>query len=172
MRGRIVAVVLLGGCGAGEAVSGGFVAVTTTAAPVTVATAPPTTPPPTVPPTTLVPQLEVGLVLDGSEWQLDAMIRSEDAEAVPRDVRDPTLDFESGVATLDTGCNTGVVSYSTSGDQIMFGELSLTEQDCGDVAANVERSIVHVLQQTATVWFDNGVLHIARDGEQLVFFAD
>ena len=140
------------------------------------ATTTPTTPPAptTVPPptTTTLPALDVGAILDGSDWELDAILTPDSAEAVPRDVRDPTLAFEAGSAVVDTSCNTGSVSYTTAGDQITFASLVLTELACDPLADNIERAIVDVFQDTATVRFDNGVMYIVRDDLQLVFFND
>ena len=136
----------------------------------TVAVAPVAAPPTTLPLTT-VPAIDVGLFIDGSEWMLDAFIMGADAaEAVPREMRDPTISFEGGTALVDAGCNTGSVRYTTSGDLITFEGLDLTDNSCGGAADGVERQFVQALSGTATVVLDNGILFLVLDDQQLVFF--
>jgi heat shock protein HslJ len=87
-------------------------------------------------------------------------------------MRDPTISFEDGTALVDAGCNTGSVRYTTSGDQITFDGLDLTENSCDGVAESVERQFVQALAGTATVELDNGILILVVDGQRLVFFPD
>lgn len=137
-------------------------------APTTVpAVAPPTVAATTAPTT---PQIDVGLFLDGSSWELDAVIESEAAEAVPREIRDPTLDFQDGVLIVDTGCNSGNGRFTTTGNELTIESLDLSGFDCDPLSENVERSIAQVLQGTVTVLLDNGILNMVRDGVQLVYF--
>lgn len=143
---------------------------------------PPSTPPPTVttpptttttlPATTTTAPFDVGLILDGSDWELDAWIGDNGPAAVPRGIRDSTIQFEAGVATLDTSCNTGSVEYAISGDQVTFRSLSLTEVGCDPLAEDVERSIVDVLDGVTTVSFAPGVMFIDRDDLRLVYLAE
>lgn len=126
----------------------------------------------TLPATTTTAPFDVGLILDGSDWELDAWVDDDGAEAVPRGIRDSTIQFESGVATLDTSCNTGSVEYSIAADQVTFESLTLTEVGCDPLAENVERSIVGVLDGTTTVSFAAGVMFIDRDDLRLVYLAE
>ncbi len=122
--------------------------------------------------TTTAAPFDVGLILEGSEWELDAWVNPDDAEAVPRGIRDSTLQFEGGVATVDTSCNTGSADYTISGNQVTFASLVLTELACDPLAAMVEESIVDTLDGTTTVSFAAGVLFIDRDDYRLVYLAD
>ena len=139
----------------------------------TLVAVPVTVPPTTLVPATTVPAIDVGLFIDGSDWTLDAFIMGADAaEAVPRDMRDPTISFEGGTAFVDGGCNTGSVRYATIGNDITFEGLDLTDNSCGGVAESVERQFVRALSGTATVVLDNGIMYLVVGGEQLVFFPD
>ena len=139
----------------------------------TLAVVPVTLPPTTVITTTTLPPIDVGLFINGSDWQLDAFIIGADAaEAVPRGMRDPTISFEDGTALVDAGCNTGSVRYTTSGDQITFEGLDLTDNSCDGVAESVERQFVQALAGPATVVLDNGILYLVVGGQRLVFFPD
>ena len=155
------------GSGAVVATSALDLVSTTTA--VATTTTPSTTPLPTT--TTLAP-FDVGLILEGSEWELDAWVNPDDAEAVPRGIRDSTLRFEGGVATVDTSCNTGSADYTITADQVTFASLVLTELACDPLSDMVEESIVDTLDGTTTVSFAAGVLFIDRDEYRLVYLAE
>ncbi len=175
MSKRLLALALAVGCGACD--DAGSATDPTTIPPAlsttTLAVVPVTLPPTTLAPTTTVPAIDVGLFIDGSEWTLDAFIIGADAaEAVPRGMRDPGISFEGGTAFVDAGCNTGSVQYTTSGDQITFDGLDLTDNSCDGVAEGVERQFVQALSGPATVVLDNGILFLVVDGQQLVFFPD
>jgi heat shock protein HslJ len=141
-------------------------------------TTPPTTPPTTlvvtttVPVATTSPPFDVSQILEGSEWELDAWFTSAEAQAVPRGARDSTIQFDGGVAVLDTSCNTGSVNYAIAGQQVTFQSLVLTELGCDSPAAAVEAAIVDTLDGTTTVSFAAGVMFIDRDDRRLVYLAD
>ena len=165
----VVLATITAACEDEDPTGGSVTAATATAvAPTAVPAVAPPTVAATIAPTT--PQIDVGLFLDGSSWELDAVIESEAAEAVPREIRDPTLDFEDGVLIVDTGCNSGNGRFTTNGNELTIESLDLSEFDCDPLSANVERSIAHVLQGTVTVVLDNGILNMVRDGVQLVYF--
>lgn len=175
MSKRLLPLALAVICGACD--DSGSATVATTIPPVLNATTlpvvPVTLPATTVVTTSTLPPIDVGLFINGSDWQLDAFIIGADAaEAVPRGMRDPTISFEDGTALVDAGCNTGSVRYTTSGDQITFDGLDLTENSCDGVAEGVERQFVQALAGTATVELDNGILILVVDGQRIVFFPD
>lgn len=134
---------------------------TTTVAPTTSSLVP-TTPPP----------FDAGGILEGSDWELDAYYDGDQVAAVPRGVRDSTIQFDGGVATLDTSCNTGSVDYTAAGDTVTFESLVITEIACDSLSATVEQAIVDTLQGTATVSFAAGVMFIDREEHRLVYLAE
>ena len=121
---------------------------------------------------TTAPPFDVGLILEGSEWELDSVGQPGRRRGRATRIHDSKLQFEGGVATVDTSCNTGSADFTISGDQVTFASLVLTELACDPLADMVEEAIVDTLDGTTTVSFAAGVLFIDRDEYRLIYLAE
>ena len=78
--------------------------------------------------------------LEGAPWLLDSIIDGSTTSAIAAGVRRPTLLFDAGTVTVDTGCNTGSGTYTMAGDQITFGPIAMTLILCEGVTGDVEQA--------------------------------
>ena len=64
-----------------------------------------------------------------------------------------TISFgEGGTADVFTGCNTGTVVYEVAGSDLMFTDLSVTEEGCPDAQAQtLEQAVVDLLRTAGPV---------------------
>ena len=108
--------------------------------------------------------------LEGTTWTVDSLVTGDAASSLPAGAaRPPTLIFETGALTLDTGCNNGSGSYTVAGDAITFDPIATTRMACLDqAAADVEQHILAVLTGTATFAIDGGTLTLTNGDSGLV----
>ena len=100
--------------------------------------------------------------LTGGMWQLDSIIAGDAASSVPAGV-DSTLQFtDDGELRAALGCNSGRGSYSVDGDTLSIDPLATTKMACQPPAADVETTVLGVLQGDVT---------FSIDGESLVLTA-
>ena len=111
-------------------------------------------------------------LLEGRAWRLDRYVDAGATGTVPAGVPPATLLFEGGVATVDTGCNTGSVDYEIAGATVTFESLVITEIFCSSDASSVERAIVDTLQGETAVVVSTDELVIDRGEDRLVYVVD
>ena len=90
--------------------------------------------------------------MEGPTWVVDTLLEGDLATSIPAGVDAPTLLFEAGTLSVNTGCNTGRGSYTVDGETVTFGPIGLTRMACTDPAASaIEPHVMAVLEGTATV---------------------
>lgn len=103
--------------------------------------------------------------LEGTTWGLDSTVSGSTASSVPAGMRTPTLLFESGTVSVDTGCNRGTGSYQLGASTITFGPIATTRMACTDPAATtVEQTILSVLSG-GIIWGIDGDTLSLRNGD-------
>jgi heat shock protein HslJ len=106
--------------------------------------------------------------LEGTKWVVEGLVSADAVSSVPTDVRAPSLRFEDGQVTVDTGCNSGSGEYTVAGDEITFGPLATTRMACEDPVAAVEAHVLGVLQDTVAYDIEANVLTITNGDQGLV----
>lgn len=102
--------------------------------------------------------------LEGTSWVLTAFNKNR-----PEAGREPTISFEGGQVSGQTGCNSYGGSYEQDGSQISFGAMFMTEMWCEDVAEQ-EAVYMDLLGQAESVQIVDGVLTIYCGPQQTLTF--
>jgi heat shock protein HslJ len=127
-----------------------------------------------------VPAEEVGedqspaVRLEGTSWTLTAMAEYDgdtgSVGSVPAGVT-ATLRIEGGRVLFETGCNSGSGPVEVDGDTLRFGDLVVTLRGCLDARADVQRSVLRVLDGSVTWSIAGRELRLRRGGHELVYTA-
>ena len=103
--------------------------------------------------------------LEGTTWTVDSIVSGSTASSLPAGVRAPTVLFDGGNVTVDTGCNTGRGSYTMGPSTLTFGPIATTRMACADPAASqVEQTVLGVLSGGIIWGIDDGPLSL-RNGD-------
>jgi heat shock protein HslJ len=113
---------------------------------------------------TLVDKQTTNLPLGGTTWMLNGMITGDTASSVPQGVT-ATLVFQDGKVMVDTGCNTGSGTATTTDTTITFGATALTKKACTTWAGAVEAQMVAVLQGAQPYTISGDTLTIGGSGK-------
>lgn len=106
--------------------------------------------------------------LEGQPWLLDSYTSGSTTTAIAAGVRKPTIQFDAGTVTVDTGCNTGTGTYTVA-DQITFGPILSTLIACEGITNDVEQTVLTVLTGTATAAIADGVLTLTNGDQALLY---
>ena len=102
--------------------------------------------------------------LEGTTWQLESTVSGSAASSVPAGMRTPTLLFEVGTVTVDTGCNRGRGTYQLGASTVTFGPIATTRMACTDPSySQVEQTILSVLSG-GIIWGIDGDVLSLRNG--------
>ena len=107
--------------------------------------------------------------LEGVTWNLDSIVDANTITAVPALDRTPTLTFESGTVSVDTGCNTGSGGYTVSGAELTFEPIIITLIACPEPVGSVEQAVLGVLTGTVTYSIADDVLTLTNDDQGLMY---
>ena len=102
--------------------------------------------------------------LDGTSWILTAYNKNR-----PETGREPTISFEDGQVSGNTGCNHYGGDYEVDGDKLSFGAMFMTEMWCEDVA-DQESVYLELLGQADSFEVVDGVLTIFCGPQQTLTF--
>lgn len=107
----------------------------------------------------------------GRTWTLTGIIDADSISSVPTTLeRTPTLAVDAdGVASVDTGCNTGSTEVVVAGRALTFSPVALTRMACPGDAGAVERSITAVLDGTTEATWDGRILRVMNRTNGLEF---
>lgn len=107
--------------------------------------------------------------LEGTTWTVDSLVTADAVSSLPLGARPPTLLFENGNLSVDTGCNTGRGGYTIDGDTVTFDPIATTRMACVDEAGNeIEQHVLTVLTGSATVEIEAGTLTLTNGANGLV----
>ena len=109
--------------------------------------------------------------LEGTKWVVDGLVSADAVSSVPSDIRVPTVQFDGGQVSVETGCNTGSGEYEVTADEITFGPLVTTRIGCDEPTASVEAQVVGVLDGTVTYEIEAGTLTLTNGDQGLVLRA-
>ncbi len=109
--------------------------------------------------------------LEGTRWVVDGLVSADAVSSVPSDIRVPTMQFDGGQVSVDTGCNAGSGEYEATTAEITFGPLVTTRIGCDEPAASVEAHVVGVLHGTVTYEIEAGSLTLTNGDTGLVLRA-
>lgn len=110
----------------------------------------------------------------GTRWKLVTIgERGGTASSVPAGVRPPTLRItRDGRAELFAGCNGGGAEATVRDDGfVVFGPFALTRKACAEPAAQLEATVVAILDGEVAAGFEGAQLTLAKDGRSLTFAA-
>jgi heat shock protein HslJ len=114
--------------------------------------------------------------LDGTVWTLTG-IEETDGDSVgitgvPGKV-EATLTIEGDRIQIETGCNTGGGRVTVVDDRLELRNLGFTLKGCLDVAGEVERGVLQVLDGSPLTWRINGTqLRLENGDHALVYDAE
>jgi heat shock protein HslJ len=117
-----------------------------------------------------------GVRLDGTVWSLTG-IEETDGDSVgitgvPGKV-EATLTIQGDRIQIETGCNTGGGRVTVVDDRLELRNLGFTLKGCLDVAGEVERGVLHVLDGGPLTWRINGTqLRLENGDHALVYDAE
>lgn len=106
----------------------------------------------------------------GTAWVVDTLVTPQAVStSAALEASAPTLTIDDkGQATGSTGCNRFTGPATIEGDTITFGELATTRMACPTDVAEVERSVLHVLDGQVTYEVDGAILRLMKaDGTGL-----
>jgi heat shock protein HslJ len=110
--------------------------------------------------------------LEGTTWNLDSIVAGDAVSSLPAGAGTPTLRFDGGELTVDTGCNTGSGRYTVAGADITIEPIALTRRACLDEASGaVEQAMLTVLTGTVGFEIDADVLTLTNGANGLVLQA-
>lgn len=89
--------------------------------------------------------------LEGTTWQLDALIEGDAVSSIPGDVV-ATLIIVGGEARIDDGCNAIGADVAVSGPMLTFTDIEATTIDCKGAAAEVAQQVRDVLFEGSPTW--------------------
>ncbi len=109
--------------------------------------------------------------LVGTAWRLDALIDGDAVSSVPVGVT-ASLEFTAdGRVAVQAGCNRGNASVAVTDTTMAFGPMALTRMACEGAAADVEATVLAVLDGTVPFTQERGSLTLQKDGTGLVYTA-
>jgi heat shock protein HslJ len=116
----------------------------------------------------LVFQAEAPPRLEGGSWKILGFNNGRDAVVSPLADTRPTMTFEGGTVTGETGCNRFRAGYSVAGNRVTIGTASLTRMVCpGKGVMEQEQEILAALASTTTWTVEGGILDMHRpDGQR------
>ena len=100
--------------------------------------------------------------LEGTRWVVDGLVANSAVSTVPAGVT-ATLVFAAGKVAVDTGCNTGSGSATSTATAITFGPIAMTMKQCPDMT--VETAMVAVLAGEQPYAISADQLKIGGDGK-------
>lgn len=89
--------------------------------------------------------------LEGTTWQLDALIEGDAVSSIPGDVV-ATLIIVGGEARIDDGCNAITADVAVSGPMLTFTDVAGTDIACQGAAAKVAQRVSDVLFEGPSTW--------------------
>jgi heat shock protein HslJ len=114
---------------------------------------------------------EPDLPLTGTTWTVDTIISGHSASTVPVGGV-ATLHFaDDGRVEVGTGCNTGSGRYETTGDELRFTDVVVTERVCAGEASALEAAVLPIIgAESVTYAIDASrlTLQAGNDGLGLV----
>lgn len=110
--------------------------------------------------------------LVGTTWRLDSLIEGQGVSSIPGKTTAGIELGEDGQLSVDTGCNTGSASVTTSDTALEIGPLRTTRMACRDKDARaVEAAMLEVLQGTVSFTIEGDALTISTASSGLGFTA-
>jgi heat shock protein HslJ len=110
--------------------------------------------------------------LTKTRWTLDTIIEGDVASSVPAGVRTPEVRFTDGEVGGFNGCNQFGGKARVTNDTIRFGSIISTQIACEQPAADVERSVMGVLDGEVSYRIEGRRLTLEHpSGRGLVFTA-
>jgi heat shock protein HslJ len=112
--------------------------------------------------------------LEGTAWQLDALVEGADPDAaVSSVVEGSTLELDDGQLGGHTGCNSFGGRYELDGDRLVVDELESTLIGCEGALRFQEAHLLGVLEADPTITLEGRTLTLTDDdGRGLVYRAD
>ncbi|MBM4485507.1 META domain-containing protein [Rhodococcus hoagii] len=101
----------------------------------------------------------------GTTWVVDTLVTPQAVStSVALEASAPTLTIDdAGQVTGSTGCNRFNGPATIAGDTITFGPLATTRMACPADVADVERSVLHVLDGPVTYEVDGPTMRLTKD---------
>ena len=84
--------------------------------------------------------------LVGTTWVVTGTVANEAVSSIPADATASISIADDGTAAVDTGCNTGSGDVEVGDDTLTFGPIATTLRACVDEVAELEASVLAVLQ--------------------------
>jgi heat shock protein HslJ len=88
---------------------------------------------------------EPDLELVGPIWTVESIIAGDAMTSVPADAAASVTFADDGTLSADTGCNRGAGQYQIDGDEVHLSGLQQTLVGCDGAAAELESTVVAVL---------------------------
>jgi heat shock protein HslJ len=107
---------------------------------------------------------EPDLPWEGPTWQLDGIVEREAVSSVPQGV-EASLVIADGMATVDTGCNSGTTTVEVGDDTLTFSPMAVTLMLCEDDANAVQDAVLRTLDGEVSYEIDADRLSIRRDDD-------
>jgi heat shock protein HslJ len=108
--------------------------------------------------------------LAGTRWILDGMVTGDAVSSVPAGVT-AALTIANGQIQVESGCNTGSASVTSTDTTLTIGTLRQTTMACQPDAMAVERAVTAVLSGEIAYAIDADVLTLTADGAGLMLRA-
>lgn len=102
--------------------------------------------------------------LVGTVWKVTGTVANEAVSSVPADSTASITFADDGTVTVDTGCNGGSGSVEITDTALVFGPIATTLVGCEPDVAELEASVVAVLQGEVTYEINGSVLSL-RTGD-------
>lgn len=113
---------------------------------------------------TFVDQKTLNLPLENTTWVVTGLVANSAVSTVPQGVK-ASLVFKVGRVAVDTGCNTGNGTATSTATSITFGPIALTKKACPADATQVEQLMVTVLSGTQPYTITADSLKIGGNGQ-------
>ena len=84
--------------------------------------------------------------LVGTTWVVTGTVANEAVSSIPADATASISIADDGTVAVDTGCNTGSGDVEVGDDTLTFGPIATTLRACVDEVAELEASVLAVLQ--------------------------
>lgn len=102
--------------------------------------------------------------LTGTAWTITAVLAGESASALPvgKEEKARLTFHEDGSVDGDLGCNGFSARVKAKGTDLAFGRVVSTRKMCPDPQMKLERSLIAVLDGTATYRIDHRTLSLTK----------
>jgi heat shock protein HslJ len=108
--------------------------------------------------------------LEGTRWVVDGLVSGDAVSSVPGGVT-ASIVIKNGQMLLDTGCNTGSATVTTTESTLTIGTLVVTKKACDPAATSVEQAVVATLSGPVGYTVEAGRLTLSADGSGLMLRA-